>query len=113
MTKAILKILSLILAFILLVPLMIACGEENPENEQTELQRFEKLSEYEKAFFILTNDINVKKIEGMLYNVSIGQEIILSYEGKIRHTRVVNVKDTVWDNLIYREIEIVIIDRDV
>ena len=62
MTKAILKILSLILAFILLVPLMIACGEENPENEQTELQRFEKMSEYEKAFFILTNDINVKKI---------------------------------------------------
>ena len=58
-------------------------------------------------------NICVKKIEGMLYNVSMGQEMILLYEERMRWARVINIRDCIGEDIIYREIEIVLIDKDV
>lgn len=63
MKASILKLLSLVLVCFLLLPLVFSCGEENSNENggETELQRFEKLSEKEKAFYILTNDFDIEK----------------------------------------------------
>ena len=57
-------------------------------------------------------DICLKKIDNMLYNVIVGQEIILEYEYKMLHTRVLEVLDIVCDDAIYRNIEVVVIDKN-
>ena len=58
-------------------------------------------------------DICLKIIEGMLYNVIIGQEIKLMYDGKQIYTKVVGVSDGVYDDAIYRYIEVVVIDTKI
>lgn len=58
-------------------------------------------------------DTCLKVIDGMLYNVAIGQEIKLIHRGKILYTKVIGVSDSVYDDAIYRYIEVVAIDHKI
>ena len=62
-----LKILALVMTIILLLPLVVACGEEDPTTpttpstnppEQTEAEKFDAMSEADKAFYILNMDVD-------------------------------------------------------
>lgn len=55
-------------------------------------------------------DICLKRIEGILYNAIIGQEIMLINNGKQTYARVIGVSDSVYDDVIYRYVEVVVID---
>lgn len=59
-------------------------------------------------------DVCLKTINDMLYNVTINQEIkIINDNGKHIRTKVIGVYDSVYDNSIYRYIEVVVIDTHV
>lgn len=55
-------------------------------------------------------DISLKRIEGTLYNVVIGQEIKLMNDGKHVCAKVIGVSDSVYDDAIYRYVEVIVID---
>ena len=63
-----LKILALVMTIILLLPLVIACGEESPTTpttpstnppEPTEAEKFAAMNEQDKAFYILGCEVDV------------------------------------------------------
>lgn len=56
-------------------------------------------------------DICLKNIEDFLYDVKIGQEIRLLYEGKQLYTKVAGVFDSVYDDAIYRYVEVFVINH--
>lgn len=58
-------------------------------------------------------DTCLKVIEGVLYNVIMGQEIKLIHEGKILYTKVIGISDSVYHDAIYRYIEVVAIDHKI
>jgi hypothetical protein len=53
MKKFTLKLLSLMLVCIIMLPLIMACGDETDPDEVSEVERFEAMTESEKAFYIL------------------------------------------------------------
>ena len=53
MRKFTLKLLSLMLCCIMMLPLIMSCGDETSPDEVSEVDRFEALTESEKAFYIL------------------------------------------------------------
>lgn len=55
-------------------------------------------------------DISLKRIDGILYNAIIGQEIMLINNGKQTYARVIGVSDSVYDDAICRYVEVVVID---
>lgn len=55
-------------------------------------------------------DTCLKTMEDMLYNVVIGQEIKLIHEGKQIYAKVIGVSDSVYDDAIYRYIEVVVVN---
>ena len=75
MKKFTLKLLSLMLCCILMLPLIISCGDETDTNEVSEVDRFEALSESEKAFYIL-EDANYDDGTG-----KVGADMTLSING--------------------------------
>lgn len=58
-------------------------------------------------------DTCLKVIDGMLYSVAMGQEIKLVHRGKMLYTKVIGISDSVYDDAIYRYIEVVVIDRQI
>ena len=53
MKKFTFKLLSLMLVCIIMLPLIMACGDETDPDEVSEVERFEAMTESEKAFYIL------------------------------------------------------------
>lgn len=51
-----------------------------------------------------------KQIDGLLYNVAINQNIRLICENQHIECKVVNINDSVYDDIIYRYIEVIIIN---
>lgn len=58
-------------------------------------------------------DTCLKVIDGMLYSVVMGQEIKLVHRGEMLYTKVIGISDSVYDDAIYRYIEVVAIDRQI
>lgn len=54
---------------------------------------------------------NFKTIEGLLYNVTINQNIRLVYKGRNIECKVIDINDSVYDDVIYRYIEVVLINN--
>ena len=71
MKISVFKILSLLLACAMILPLLLACGEENPsissssiqtDDTQNDENSFAKLSEVEKALYILKSDLDINRM---------------------------------------------------
>lgn len=54
---------------------------------------------------------NFKTIEGLLYNVAINQNIRLVYKGRNIECKVIDINDSVYDDVIYRYIEVIVINN--
>lgn len=57
-------------------------------------------------------DTALKRLN-ILYNVVIGQEIKLNCDGERYKTKVIGVSDSVYEDIIYRYVEVVVIDCDI
>lgn len=57
-------------------------------------------------------NIALKRLN-ILYNVVIGQEIKLICDGKWYKTKVIGVSDSVYEEIIYRYVEVVVIDCNI
>ena len=72
MKKYVIRLLSLVMCCILLLPLATGCIRE----DLTEVDKFEKLSDTDKAFYLLENDVE--------YDIS-KEEMIISWNGMYRN----------------------------
>ena len=75
MKKFTLKLLSLMLCCIMMLPLIMACGDETDPDEVSEVERFEAMTESEKAFYIL-EDISYDNGTGKM-----GADMTMSIKG--------------------------------
>lgn len=53
----------------------------------------------------------IKTLNDFLYNVAINQEMRMLYEGKTIECKVVAINDSVYDDAIYRYVEVVLINN--
>lgn len=53
----------------------------------------------------------LKTIDGLLYNVALNQNIRVLYEGRCIECKVIDINDSVYDDVIYRYIEVVLINN--
>lgn len=96
MKKQTLKLLALLLACLMLLPLVIACDkDDNPTEptgkkeptEPTEIEKFNALNEQEKAFYILDMDVEDggKTSQDMTLNLAckyMGYDVVATMTGK-------------------------------
>lgn len=52
----------------------------------------------------------LRRIDGLLYNVTINQTIQFLYDGKKISCKVINIVDSVYEDIIYRYIEVLIMN---
>lgn len=59
------------------------------------------------------SDVLIRSMDNMLYNVSIGQDIQTYTNNKLYTMKVVGVFDSIYDDAIYRYIEVVVVDTKI